>query len=249
MTSIIVNPATDPHSYEPTARDARTIAGAQMAIVNGLGYDAWAPRLLRASPSAGRVVLDVGKALGLARRGQPAPVVLAERRAPRDRRDRRRLRPARPERRRLLRAAQAGLPRRTASLATTRCDARSARATPASRSATARASSRPLGEDLGLKLLTPYGFAKAIAEGTDVTAQDKQTVDDQARERRIKVWVFNSQNVTPDVQRVNEIARAAADPDRDRDRDARARRRQLPAVAGRRSSKASRERCTRRAGR
>jgi zinc/manganese transport system substrate-binding protein len=24
----------------------------------------------------------------------------------------------------------------------------------------------------------------------------------------VKVWVFNSQNVTPDVQRVNEIARA-----------------------------------------
>src|SRR4029077_14820517 len=67
---------------------------------------------------------------------------------------------------------------------------------------------RPLGEDLGLKLLTPYSFAKAIAEGGEVTAQDKQTVDRQARAREIKVWVFNSQNVTPDVQRVNEIARA-----------------------------------------
>ncbi len=27
------------------------------------------------------------------------------------------------------------------------------------------------------------------------------------RERPIKVWVFNSQNVTPDVQRVNELVR------------------------------------------
>jgi zinc/manganese transport system substrate-binding protein len=69
-----------------------------------------------------------------------------------------------------------------------------------------------LGEDLGLKLLTPYGFAKAIAEGTEVTAQDKQTVDEQAEDRKIKVWVFNSQNVTPDVQRVNEIARARGIP-------------------------------------
>ncbi len=67
---------------------------------------------------------------------------------------------------------------------------------------------RPLGEDLGLKLLTPYSFAKAIAEGGEVTAADKQTVDRQAERREIKVWVFNSQNVTPDVQRVNEIARA-----------------------------------------
>ncbi len=71
---------------------------------------------------------------------------------------------------------------------------------------------RPLGEDLGLKLLTPYSFSKAVAEGTDVTAQDKQMVDEQAEDRKVKVWVFNSQNVTPDVQRVNEIARAKGIP-------------------------------------
>ncbi len=67
---------------------------------------------------------------------------------------------------------------------------------------------RPLGEDLGLRLMTPYSFAKAIAEGGEVSAQDKQTVDRQAERREIAVWVFNSQNVTPDVKRVNEIARA-----------------------------------------
>ena len=65
VQSIIVNPATDPHSYEPTAEDARTMAGAQMAIVNGIGYDEWASHLLAASPSAGRSVLDVGSLLGL----------------------------------------------------------------------------------------------------------------------------------------------------------------------------------------
>jgi zinc/manganese transport system substrate-binding protein len=65
-----------------------------------------------------------------------------------------------------------------------------------------------LGEDLGLKLLTPYSFVKAVAEGTDVSARDKQTVDAQVREHKIAVWVFNSQNVTPDVQRVNHLANA-----------------------------------------
>jgi zinc/manganese transport system substrate-binding protein len=65
-----------------------------------------------------------------------------------------------------------------------------------------------LGEDLGLRLLTPYGFAKAIAEGTDVTAEDKQTVDGQAESHQIKVWIYNSQNVTPDVQRVTAIVKA-----------------------------------------
>ena len=66
-----------------------------------------------------------------------------------------------------------------------------------------------LGEDLGLTLLTPYSFVTAISEGTDVSAADKQTVDRQAADRAIKVWVYNSQNATPDVQRVNQLARAA----------------------------------------
>ena len=69
-----------------------------------------------------------------------------------------------------------------------------------------------LGEDLGVKLLTPYSFVKAIAEGSEVSAEDKRTVDRQAEDREIKVWVFNSQNVTPDVQRVNGIARAKGIP-------------------------------------
>ena len=65
-----------------------------------------------------------------------------------------------------------------------------------------------LGEDLGLKLMTPYSFAKAIAEGTDVSAADKQTVDRQAEDGAIKVWVYNSQNVTPDVAAVTKIVKA-----------------------------------------
>jgi len=71
---------------------------------------------------------------------------------------------------------------------------------------------QPLGQALGLKLLTPDSFAKAIAEGTDVSAADKQTVDRQAQARQIKVWVYNRQNATPDVQRVNQLARTAAIP-------------------------------------
>src|ERR1700761_3870928 len=42
VTSIITNPNTDPHSYEPTVADAKIIAGAQLVIENGIGYDPWA---------------------------------------------------------------------------------------------------------------------------------------------------------------------------------------------------------------
>jgi zinc/manganese transport system substrate-binding protein len=211
VRSIIVNPDTDPHSYEPTAADARTMAGAQMAIVNGIGYDEWASHLLAANPSSGRAVLDVGSLLGL-KAGQnphqwysPAHVhaVIDQIVA-----DYERLLPADAsyfaERKRVLETE--GLARYNALIEQIR--ARYA-GVPVGYS---ESIFQPLGEALGLRLLTPYSFAKSIAEGTEVTAQDKQTVDRQASGRQIKVWVLNSQNVTPDVQRVSELARAAQIP-------------------------------------
>jgi zinc/manganese transport system substrate-binding protein len=206
VQSIIVNPSTDPHSYEPTAGDARTMAGAQMAIVNGIGYDNWAPKLLAASPAAGRVVLTVGDVLGLKDGDNPhqwySPAsvrrVIGQITADYDRLD--------P-------AGKAYFSEREKTFETkglARYDELRVQirarygGTPVGYS---ESIFRPLGEDLGLRLLTPYSFARAIAEGTDVTAQDKRTVDEQAEKREIEVWVFNSQNVTPDVERVNEIAR------------------------------------------
>ena len=60
VQSLITNPAQDPHSYEPTTGDARAMATAQLAIVNGVGYDPWAPKLLAANPVNGRITLTVG---------------------------------------------------------------------------------------------------------------------------------------------------------------------------------------------
>ena len=53
---------------------------------------------------------------------------------------------------------------------------------------------------LGLDLITPPSFLKAISEGTDVSAADKETIDNQISDHQIKIYVYNSQNVTPDVQ-------------------------------------------------
>ena len=65
VQSVIVNPSTDPHSYEPMASDGVAFARSQMAIVNGIGYDAWASKLIAANPSSSRAVLNVGDLLGL----------------------------------------------------------------------------------------------------------------------------------------------------------------------------------------
>ncbi len=207
VRSIVVNADTDPHSYEPTAEDARTMAGARLAIVNGIGYDEWARRLLKANPVNGRAVLSVGNTLGLKAGDNPhqwySPSamrrIVAQMTA-----DYERLEPQYAgyfaQRRRLFESS--GLARYDR--LRTEIRARYA-GVPVGYSESIFA---PLGEDLGLKLRTPYSFAKAIAEGSEVSAQDKQTVDSQVANREIKVWVFNTQNVTPDVQRVNEIARA-----------------------------------------
>jgi zinc/manganese transport system substrate-binding protein len=53
---------------------------------------------------------------------------------------------------------------------------------------------------LGLKLITPPSFLKAISEGTDISVADKETIDNQIRHRLIRIYVYNSQNQTPDIQ-------------------------------------------------
>src|SRR5262245_50567111 len=71
VTAIITNPNSDPHDYEPTAGDATAIHGAQMVIINGVGYDPWATKLADANPSPGRVDLTVGDLVGVAPGGNP----------------------------------------------------------------------------------------------------------------------------------------------------------------------------------
>ena len=65
---------------------------------------------------------------------------------------------------------------------------------------------------LGLNLLTPPSFLTAISEGTDPTAADKAAIDAQIKNKQIKVYVYNSQNATPDVQAQVDAARAGGHP-------------------------------------
>jgi zinc/manganese transport system substrate-binding protein len=207
VRSIVVNPSADPHSYEPTARDAREMAGSKLAIVNGIGYDNWAGKLLGASPASGRVVLNVGQLLGLKDGDNPhqwyspssVEKVIGGIEA-----DYVRIDPGDAEY--FVEKRKAFEAKGLARYDELRAEIRGRYA--GTKVGYSESIFRPLGEDLGLELLTPYSFAKAVAEGTDVTAKDKETVDMQASNREMKVWVVNTQNVTPDVARVSEIARA-----------------------------------------
>jgi zinc/manganese transport system substrate-binding protein len=63
VTSIISEPGTDPHLYESGARDASRLAEADIVIANGLGYDDFMIKLLSASKSDSRQVINVADVL------------------------------------------------------------------------------------------------------------------------------------------------------------------------------------------
>jgi len=207
VTSIISNPDADPHDYEPTSHDARTIASAQLVVENGIGYDPWAQQLLAVDQGPHRTVLDVGAVVGVSDGGNPhqwysrASVEKVIDRLVTD------LGTVDPTHRadyaRNARTYESkGLAEYNALIGRIR---REYSGTPIGASESIVA---PLAETTGLKLLTPAPFLDAIAEGNEPTAQDKSTTDAQIRDHDISVFVYNTQNSTPDVQRLVDAARA-----------------------------------------
>jgi zinc/manganese transport system substrate-binding protein len=207
VTSIITNPATDPHDYEPSGPDAVNLSGAQLAIINGVGYDAWATKIVSANPGSAQTVLTVGDLVGVAPGGNPhrwySP---ANVRTVIDR----------------ITADYSAIDPGDAAYFKQQHDAvlntnlkqyfgligqiKTAYAgTPVGASESIFA---PLAEATGLDLITPPSFLDAISEGGDPTAADKQTIDAQIADKKIRVYVYNSQNATPDVQRQVDAAKA-----------------------------------------
>lgn len=64
VMSVLSNPNQDPHEFEASAATARAVADAGLVIYNGAGYDSWAQRLLAASKSTRREVIEVAKLVG-----------------------------------------------------------------------------------------------------------------------------------------------------------------------------------------
>jgi zinc/manganese transport system substrate-binding protein len=210
-SSIIASPATDPHDYEPTPADARLIADASVFIYNGVGYDSWAAKAVAADPAPARQLIDVGRLTGTPDDGNPhrwydpanvvavadAITVALKRVDPADA------------------GYFDGL--HTRWLGTALADYRGLIAGIRSRYAgTPVAASEsvfsPLAQALGLDLVTPSGLLRAVSEGTDPSAADKALVDRQLTRREVKVYVFNSQNATPDVAALVRTAKRSGIP-------------------------------------
>ena len=211
VTDIITNPAADPHDYEATGDDARAFAGAQVSIVNGIGYDEWASKLLAASPDESRVEVEVGDVLGLEAGDNPhqwyspesvhkviAALVEAFEEADPGHDSYYEERAAEFEKKDLARY-NALIAQIKKEFAGTKVGA-------------SESIFEPLAPALGLDLVTPDGFMDGIAEGTEPSPSDKTTADKQITDGEIDLWVYNSQNATPDVKRLNEAAESAGIP-------------------------------------
>ena len=210
-TSLITNPATDPHAYEPTPTDARVVAAAGVFIENGIGYDSWAAKMLAANPVGGRSVLDVGGLVGIADGGNPhrwysptdVRAVVNQITAEYAKTD--------PGDKVYFEQRKSAF--LTTDLATYNDLISQIRAKYTGVKVGASESIfSPMAQALGLDLLTPVSFLTAISQGTDVSAADKATIDAQISSKQIKVYVFNSQNSTPDVAAQVTAAKAAAIP-------------------------------------
>jgi zinc/manganese transport system substrate-binding protein len=64
VASIMNNPEQDPHLFEASPSVIRQVAGAQVVVFNGANYDPWMNKLLSASPRSGRTVLNVAELVG-----------------------------------------------------------------------------------------------------------------------------------------------------------------------------------------
>ena len=64
VVSIMNNPDQDPHLFETTPGIVRQIAAAQIMILNGANYDSWMDKLLAAGPRRDRLVVNAARLTG-----------------------------------------------------------------------------------------------------------------------------------------------------------------------------------------
>jgi zinc/manganese transport system substrate-binding protein len=207
VTSIINSPDADPHDYEPSAADGRAIAASQLAIINGVGYDPWATKLVQANPSPARTVLTVGELVDAGNGGNPhrwynpddVGAVIDQITA-----DYKTIDPT---------DAAYFDDRHTAVMTTNlRAYFDTIGQIKGTYAGTAVGASESIfammAPALGLDMITPPSFLTAVTEGNDPSAADKSAIDAQIKGKQIKVYVYNSQNATPDVQAQVDEARA-----------------------------------------
>lgn len=205
VTSLLNDPNADPHEFESSVQNAILVNNANIVIENGDGYDSWMDRLLAASPNPHRIVL--------------VATDIANHKLP----DNPHVWYGIDNMQTIVRAMTAALERVDSThtsvyehnLAVVSQSLKGIQQTIAGMKAKYGGTPVGLTEDiysyqanpLGLHVLTPYAFMKAIAEGNDPPADTVVTANNQINQRQIKVLIYNEQTVTPITTNLQQKAR------------------------------------------
>ncbi|MDA8165264.1 MAG: zinc ABC transporter substrate-binding protein [Desulfobacteraceae bacterium] len=211
VKSLISNPNIDPHEYESTVQDGIAVAKADIVIENGLAYDTWMDKLLSASPNPDRIVITAGKIAPEPLPGNPhvwygienIEAVSRAIASALEKKD-----PAGGE------AFRGNLARFNGSLAPIRAKIDEIRS---------RYAGTPVGltetvylyqtRSMGLRVLTPLAFERAIAEGNEPAAADVAAANDQIVRKAIRILIYNRQTVTPITANLLAAAKARGIPE------------------------------------
>ncbi len=204
VTSLLSDPNIDPHTYESSPWNAEAVADARLVVANGFGYDAFVDRLLSASPSSNRTVIEVQKLLGLPDGGNPhiwydpgtMPIVA---RAVADALER-----IEPASRSTFEANLTAYLDSFAPLTSGIAQIKS------KYGGAPIACTEPvagyLTTAMGLQVLTPNGFAKAIEGGTDPAPIDVAAQRDLLTGHKVKILLYNSQATSPVTDSIKTLA-------------------------------------------
>ncbi len=206
VTSILSDPNIDPHQYEANVQTAVQVSKAQLVIENGGGYDDWMDKILSGSPNPNRFVL---KGFDIAQVKLPEnehvwySIDNAATIAQAITNDLQKLDPADAAAfennfqmfKQSLQPIQQKIAEIKSKYAGTSVGLTETiylyQAVP-----------------LGLNVLTPFEFQKAMAEGNEPPADTVVTAENQITHHQIKVLIYNVQTVTPSTTKLENDARA-----------------------------------------
>ena len=206
VTSIISDPNVDPHEYEFSVQTAIMVSKAQFVIENGGGYDDWMDKLLSASPNSNRIVLkgyDVAQVklsenehvwYSIDNAATIAQIITND----------------------LKKLDFADTATFDSNLQTFKESLQ-----PIQQKIVAiksKYAGTPVGltetiylyqaGPLGLNVLTPFEFQKAMAEGNEPPADTVVTAENQINQHQIKVLIYNEQTITPSTTKLENDAMA-----------------------------------------
>jgi zinc/manganese transport system substrate-binding protein len=211
VTSLLSNPAADPHLFEPATRNGLEVAQARLVIENGLGYDSFVEKLEHAAPSSSRSTLVIADALGVHGRDANPHLWYDVPRLPRIAsaiaRSLATVDPvhAASYRSRAHRfvASLAPLVRTVARIRADNAGAPVAYTEPVPGYLVAAA---------GLVNLAPAAFTRALQDGAEPPPQAVAELADLINGRRIRALLYNSQAVSPLTARLRDAAAGAGIP-------------------------------------